>query len=459
MRAELFLNGSIDHTSNRAVWQTPGQLALDMGAVGMRFDCAIGAQLDDPASVGSPNAFVRANIDRAAVLGLKLSLLLTMNAVRSAAWDAVGGNWNGFVPNATDWRVQRVPNDPAVNAAIASYAHSIIVYAKQVLGEENVQVEIGNEPRHVYRSGGSPSTTLSSDASAATTLSVASSTGFSVLGGKTAGYVIIETTPRQYVKYVSSPTGSSITVLTAVTAPSGTVVRVGDAYDNDGSVDTDFLAQLSYLASSVRASHPNIRMWNHTFWELGLDSTSGIHTYIDNFAALSPVTYPGFELFDGFAFNLYPVMPAGRLDIESWVQKAVTQAIDCIAYARTKSAFGLNTKPFAIQETGATSYELRTGNTGVVHSERMKGKAVMALLDALRNLSPDIDRVALYNARSGSESGSIGPNAYEVIDANGKVSVALLEMCRTRTLDATAPSGYVNEGQAYLGAQAGIAPF
>lgn len=465
MPAELFLNGSIDHQDGggtAAIWRTPGQLALDMGASGMRIDSHTAYLFDDPASDG-PSSFLQANIDRAAALGLKVSLIMGPSAVRSAAWEALGGDWDGWIPTETDWRALRIPNVAGVNAAVLNHSLGTLAYAVAELGEDNVQVEIGNEPRHVTRTGGVPTQTASPlEAWPTNLLQVADASGFEVLMEKAGGYIIVESTPRQYVRVEDVDLGTDIITTTTVVNGSGgnpQTIRLGDHYDNDGEVDLDYMAQISGLIVGLKADFPNVRMWGPTFFQLGLDSVQGIKDYLDFFAGLSGVTYPGFALLDGFAINLYPLLPSGRLDIETWVQKGVAQAQEAIAYARTKNVFGLDTKPFAIQEVGASGYELRMTTAGVPRTERHRARALNLMLERLCALSPDVDRVALYGSRSGNDDGSIASDSYEFIDVNGKVSVGLVDLARTRVVSSTvAPSGYANSGAAYLGATGAITP-
>lgn len=454
--AELFLNGSIDHDNVPAqpAWRTSGQLALDMGCAGIRFASHQELRFDAPTDGLEP--FFALNVDRAAALGLKMSIIFAPTCLRSAAWDALGGDWDGYIPSSVDWRATRIPNTPAVNAAVLAHVLTNLEYAVDQLGEENVQVEIANEPRHVFRSGGDPNTTLTAPAVSATTLQVASNAGFEDLLDR-GGYIIVETTPRQYAQMGDFGDGT-IEVATPITADSGTVIRAGDSYLNDGQVEAAYLDQNSQLAAGIRAAFPNVRQWLFAIWMLGDQNTvNGIKTYIDFLDSLNEATYPGFVDVDGFGVNLYPAMPTQRLDSHAYSQRAVDFMLEVIAYARTKTKFGLDTKPFAIQEFGATYSDLRM-SSGMPKSEVQRAKCVRQAMDRLAAIGPDVDRVCLYAARSGTDDGEL--TDYYFLDVNGNVSKGLTELSKARQVSSnTAPSGYTNSGLAYLGSASGVSPF
>lgn len=447
--SELYINASVSHDSDPTVWERNGQFVVDLGATGVRFDSHMGFRFDDPADSDNVEPMFQANVDRCVELGLKMSIIVGPYAVRSAAWEAIGGDWQGHIPWDVDWRAHRVPNHAGVNAKLLEWIVTNIGYAIQQLGIGNVEVEAGNEPRDVARTGGDPNTTLTANANS-DILQVAASGGFVEAGA--ASWVIVETNPRQYAKVVELSDPFTIAVDRTVTANSGTVVRQGDWYHNDGQVDLDYMAQISGIIVGLKAAFPTLKVNFGSVFQLGqANVVGGIDTYLDWIAALNPATYPGLSQVDGWSVNIYKTNPAGAYNLSGrdYAEKYRQLTHEVWMNCRSRAEFGMDSKPWNVTEFGATMEDLGLASAGLPKSELHRGDVMRMVIDAMRG--SHFGRVCLFAANDSGVAGPIPTNSFGFMDNTGAVSSAIARLARTRSVSSSVvPSGYANAGGSYL---------
>lgn len=503
---ELYVNCHIDTDSvsgsEITKWRSSGQFTLDIAARGIRMDLEAAGRFSDPSLAGTPDPFMVKNIDRAAALGLKILCIADPLVLRSAAWDALGGDWDGHVPSSVNWRVNRAPNNAAVMAKIIQRIQVTVAYGLQVLGPDRFQVQIGNETRNVTRTGGD----FPGVGGPATSAASGSGVGMLVVNGETVGnnltpqegggsgyYIRVETSPNPtYLILTDWETDTGVTNL-FVTNTNGTsvdcsamtnkTVRFLDHALYDGDTDLEYLDQLSQIIVALRAAFPTVKLWGPSFFQLGGADATGIKTYLDTFADRyingDLALQPGWLLLDGWTFNAYAftgyfASVRGKANVGLLAGLIRDNAIQGVNFFRTATAgksaawtaLGWLTKPLMITEFGWSrtdldmkSQNIDTGSPTLPPSEFFRGQVTRRTIELLEALSGGVEAVMLFHARSDTATGSVNDDAYGFIDLPGAPTKALQAMARTRDVGSVIPSGYASAGGSFIGASGVSAPF